>query len=259
MVQKGLSVPEVLAGYDAVSALYPHVPGLSLWRAWEYAAYQRYQRPEPVLDIGCGDGQYFRLVWPNIQNVSGVDFNHEVVELARKFGIYREVYEAPAQHLPVPPRSFASAFANCSLEHMDDVSQVLRGIHDAVKPGAPFLLSVVTEKFVEWRTLPRVAEWIGAVDRAGDIQAGYERYHHLVNPFPVEVWVDKLGGAGFEVLEHIPILPEMVSRIFLLIDTLWHIPKPGGGEFGELMYPYFQSLPNFPDGLRLVLEGALRM
>lgn len=41
MDQRCLTVGEVLAGYDVVCRLYPHVPSLMLWRSWEYVAYQK--------------------------------------------------------------------------------------------------------------------------------------------------------------------------------------------------------------------------
>ena len=62
MKQILMEVDEVLRGYDAISAIYPYVPSVSLWRAWEFAAYRRYSLKEPVLDVGCGDGGFFRLV-----------------------------------------------------------------------------------------------------------------------------------------------------------------------------------------------------
>ena len=64
-----LGSAELLAGYDAVCALYPHVPPLSHWRAWEYAAYRRFRADGRTLDLGCGDGRYFRLIWPRIRDV----------------------------------------------------------------------------------------------------------------------------------------------------------------------------------------------
>src|SRR6185503_14601243 len=109
MKQSQLSLAEVLAGYDAVSQLYPYVPSLLLWRAWEYAAYQRYSLPEPVLDIGCGDGRYFQLVWPQIREVVGVDMDPGVADAARRSGVYRAVHETPAHQLPTPQAHFASA------------------------------------------------------------------------------------------------------------------------------------------------------
>lgn len=65
----------MLSGYDAVSTLYPYIPPLSHWRAWEYAAYQHYKLDGRILDLGCGDGRYFRLIWPDANEVIGVDMN----------------------------------------------------------------------------------------------------------------------------------------------------------------------------------------
>jgi SAM-dependent methyltransferase len=98
-----------------------------IWRAWEYAAYQRFTLPEPVLDAGCGDGRFFRLVWPAVQDVIGVDMDSGVANWARQTGIYRAVHTTRANQLPFPPETFASAFANRSPEHMDEnLTKLLR-------------------------------------------------------------------------------------------------------------------------------------
>ncbi len=67
-----LTIPEVLDGYDAVARLYPHIPPLSHWRAWEYASYKHQHIEGRILDIGCGDGQYFKLIWPDADNVAAL-------------------------------------------------------------------------------------------------------------------------------------------------------------------------------------------
>src|SRR5690554_5202166 len=125
MDQQLLTMDKVLAGFDAVSQLYPYVPSLCLWRAWEYTAYRHHTLPEPVLDIGCGDGRFFKLIWPQLSNVVGLDIDTDIVKIAQKSGVYKEVIIAPANQLPVPVQSFASVFANCSLEHMDYLPKVL--------------------------------------------------------------------------------------------------------------------------------------
>jgi len=258
MKQVILSADEVLGGYEAVGQLYPYIPPMSLWRAWEYAAYRRYRLAEPVLDVGCGDGKYFRLIWPQIRDVIGVDMNPEVALAAKQSGVYREVHVAPAHRLAIHSGRFASAFANCSLEHMDHLPMVLEGICGSLSPGGTFLLSVVTDKFTEWATLPLLVNQIGQTERARSLQAEYEAYHHLVNPFPPTVWAEQLEKAGFEVLEHIPIIPEMTSRLFLFLDHLWHV-KTSYGEIGDWMHPYLMTLSNFHQALREIFHGTLQM
>jgi ubiquinone/menaquinone biosynthesis C-methylase UbiE len=114
VISKCLTAGEVLDGYDAVSILYLHIPSLSHWRAWEYAAYQHYQINGRILDLGCGDGRYFRLIWPQIADVVGVDMNGEMAKLSRQSGIYRKVHVALAHHVPEPDAIFDHVFANSS-------------------------------------------------------------------------------------------------------------------------------------------------
>jgi SAM-dependent methyltransferase len=253
-----LSPEEVLEGYDKVSGLYPFVPPLSAWRAWEYAAYRRYLLPEPVLDVGCGDGQFLRLVWPGLQSVEGVDISPAAVEAAKSSGVYRAAYLAAAHELAVPPESYAAAFANCSLEHMDHLPLVLRRIARSLRPGGPFLLSVVTDRFLEWAVVPQLARCLGEPARAERLQSSYEEYQHVVNPLPPPVWAAHLEAAGFEIVEHVPIVPELSTRLFLFLDGLWHAPRLGG-ELGDLIGPYLGTVPRFPHAFRQVLAAVMEM
>ena len=99
---------------------------------------QRFVLPEPVLDIGCGDGRFFRLLFPDCQDVVGVELDQGTARNALDSGVYRDVHVMAADALPATAERFGSAFANCSLEHMDNLHGVLSGIHASLQPGAPF-------------------------------------------------------------------------------------------------------------------------
>ena len=248
----------VLAAYDEVGRLYPHIPPLAAWRAWELAGYRRYRLPEPVLDVGCGDGRYFRLAWPHVRDVVGVDIDPDTAARAKQTGVYREVHVAPADRLPFAPRTFASAFANCALEHMDRLPVVLKCIHDVVRPGGVFLCSVATDKFLRWAVLPMMMRLLGDDARAAALQKQHDSYHHHVNLFPAETWQRHFSDAGFVIEEHVPIVPEVTARAQVLLDQLWHVPR-GDHELGLDLHHYFQTLPSFHDGLRRILDGLLTM
>lgn len=256
-----LTRSEVLAGYDAAAALYPHIPPMATWRGWEFAGYRRYALPEPVLDVGCGDGRFFRLLWPGVRDVTGIDLDPATVEASRRSGVYREVHVAAAHEMEFPPGSFASAFANCALEHMDHIDRVLANVSRSLRPGGAFLFSVVTEKWHDWATLPLIVDLAGAADRARDLKREHDAYHHLVNGFPAAKWAGLLADAGFDRVEHVPIVPEVTARIVTFFDHLWHLPRPNapGGEVGSELHPILVSLPDFPGGFRKVLEGAMQM
>lgn len=254
-----VSADQVLAGYDAVCALYPHVPSLSHWRAWEFAAYQRYELPGRTLDLGCGDGGYFRLLWPDASDVVGVEIDPVVAELGRQSGVYTKVHVAPAHRVPEPDASFDQVFANCSLEHMDHLDAVLAEIHRCLRPGGRLLCSVVTERFSQWALLPNLVEMSGFAEAADVLRADFAEYHHLSNPLPVAQWKGQFSKAGLSCEEHIPILPEWNSGIFLLMDGLWHLKRQGKGELGEVIHPFLARNERFPHAFRSVLAGLLDM
>ncbi len=259
MREVGVSRDEVLAGYDVLADIYGHVPPLIMWRAWEVAGYRRYRLPEPVLDVGCGDGRFFRRVFPEISDVVGVDLNEDVVEAARQSHVYRAVHVAPADALPLASGAISSVFANCALEHMDHLDEVLAEISRVLRPGGAFLLSVVTDRSVSWAPLQSLLEACHAGDAGRSAQARHESYHHLVNAFPRAEWVARCERARFRALELMPIVSGSAGWLFLLLDQLWHIERQGGGEFGDGFAARLLDTPNRTSGLRSMFEGLLEM
>lgn len=253
------STKQVLLGYDAVSALYPSVPPLSHWRAWEYAAYKRYRMKGRVLDLGCGDGLYFRLIWSRLKHVIGVDINPVVADLAKQSGVYSKVHVAEAHNIPESDESFDHVFANCSLEHMDHLSLVLGEVYRCLKPGGTLLCSVVTNRFIEWSLLHHLVDAAGYGVGAERLRREFVDYHHLANPLSVNDWIKEFGKVGFIAEDHVPILPKINSGIFLLMNNMWHMGKAGGGEMGDIFYPFLCGCKNFTGSFRKILEGLLEM
>jgi SAM-dependent methyltransferase len=256
--QNLLSVEEILRGYGIVSKLYPYIPSLTLWRSWEYAAYQRYTLDEPALDIGCGDGRFFRLVWPSARDVIGIDLDSSTAEVARASGIYREVKIGPAHELPLKPNYFASVFANCSLEHMDHLPEVFQNISQCLRPGGMFLLSVVTDKLLQWSTLPLLSEVMGQPERAASLSSGYMTYHHMVNLFSPEAWAEQMVDVDLLPQDYIPIVPEITARLFLLLDQVWHLPAKGG-EVGDILEKELVTWKSFDSGFEQIFRAFLHM
>lgn len=245
---------EVLSALAEVAALYPFIPGLVAWRSWELAAYRHYTLSDPVLDLGCGDGRFYSLAWPDSKRVHGVDFDPEAVEAARVSGVYEEVTLSVASDMPLPDDAFGSAFANCSLEHMDDLDSVFREVHRCLQPGGLLLASVATDAMVSGaqRLLSAVYENPASADMA---LAAYRDYHHLVNPLTAEDWGAAILQAGFEIVEYIPIVPPPAATLFLATDLLWHAKTPTG-ELGTELGQRFAELPGFQADMERVLASV---
>ena len=188
----------------------------------------------------------------------GIDIDPSVLQAARASGIYQMVYRARAHEIPIPPQCFRSVLANCSLEHMDHLPDVLKGVGHILSSQGTFVLSVVTENFGKWGPLPLLLENLGLPEKAREIADKYRHYHHAVNAFSPSKWMDLLTEAGLEVTEYIPIVPELASRLFLFWDELWHVPY-ANQELGNRLYSFLQSLPRFTEGFREILAGVLKM
>jgi SAM-dependent methyltransferase len=253
-----LSIEDLEEGWRAAAALYPWYPSMILWRGWEFAAYRKFALPEPVLDIGCGDGRFFRLLFPDSRDVVGVELDPGTAHNAIHSGVYRDVHVMAADALPASAERFGSAFANCSLEHMDNLHGVLSRIHASLRPGAPFLCSVVTDRFTAWSPLPIVLDAAGAPELAREVQRGHEAYHHLVNALSREEWRAAFERAGFVVEQLMPIIPELAARLFLFLDQVVHLPFEAG-ECSEPLAEYLRRFPAFPQEFPRVLSAIMAM
>lgn len=255
---KRLSAAEVSAAYQILGNLYGHIPSMIIWRAWEYAAYQGWTLVEPVLDLGCGDGRFFELLWPTTSDVFGVDADPLVVHKARESGLYKDVYHCSAEKLPVQSSSFETVFANCSLEHMNNIDAVMREVSRCLRPNGTFVMSVVTNYWTEMDVLSDLIEISGATEIAASLRRRYLDYHNLVNPFPLEQWRECLKSVGLVVTEYCPIMPKMTGKLFMFIDHLWHL-KTSNGEVGDTLYHELMGVNNFNEQFCSILNALLCM
>ena len=79
---------DFLVAFDELEHLYPRVLPLTMWRAWELATYRHITLQTPLLDLGCGDGKFIKQIWPDIEQLVGIDIEENVVKKAKQAGIY---------------------------------------------------------------------------------------------------------------------------------------------------------------------------
>lgn len=251
-----LTFQEFYAAFSELERIYPRVLPLTLWRAWELAFYRKVSLPEPILDLGCGDGRFFQSIWPQKLLADGVDISLDASKRARQSGVYRDVFHAPAHEIPVTDQMYGAVFSNCALEHMSHIDQVLSEAARILVPGGKFLFSVVTDRLVAWSSLRPLLDALGAPDRGNALWGAYEEFHHLVNPLSKEQWLEKTKNAGFEIFTATPIVPQTFARIFLFFDELWHVKKEkDADEVGNDLHAYLLRLSNYENGMYHILKG----
>ena len=87
-------------------------PSQAFWRYFELQALKQVEYERPILEIGCGDGQFSSLVFREIDEA--IDVNPRSVEKCRRLanGLYRRVQCLDARELQFSEGGYGTIYAN---------------------------------------------------------------------------------------------------------------------------------------------------
>jgi SAM-dependent methyltransferase len=102
--------------------------------------------PPPVLDVGCGDGHFASVLFPQGTDV-GLDPGLADASEASRRGVYRIVVGADSGAMPFPAAAFGSVVSNCVFEHIPDIEKTIVEIARVLKPGGVFACTLISESF----------------------------------------------------------------------------------------------------------------
>ncbi|MDX2020076.1 MAG: methyltransferase domain-containing protein [Deltaproteobacteria bacterium] len=93
-----------------------------------------------VLDVATGPGTFALLAAAQVQQVTGIDFAHDMLNAARKHAAEQglrnvEFHEGDAQTLPFPDNTFDAAFSIFGLIFFPNRIQGLKEMRRVLKPG----------------------------------------------------------------------------------------------------------------------------
>lgn len=226
----------------------------ALLRAVEARFYSQVHIPQPVLDLGCGDGHFARMAL-EAPVAAGVDPWWGPLQKARREGIYRLNVQALGNALPFAEATFGSVASNSVLEHIYDVQPVLAEANRVLRPGGLLLVTVPSHLFTEYLSGARILGPLGLGD-------AYRRFFNFISRHahtdPPAVWAERLGQAGFRIvrwqyyfsrqalraleLGHVQGLP---SAILHFLTGHWILaPWEGNLRLTERwLRPYYQEQP----------------
>ncbi|WP_376792223.1 class I SAM-dependent methyltransferase [Thermoflexus sp.] len=171
----------------------------ALLRGVEARFYQGLEMPEPVLDLGCGDGHFATIAFPGKVMV-GLDPERRALREAAARRAYRWVVQADGARMPFPAGFFRTVISNSVLEHIPDVEAVLQEVARVLRPGGYFLFCSPSHRFVEFLSVYRLLRRLGlgrAAEAYGRLFNRISRHYHCDAP---EVWASRLGRAGLRPL-----------------------------------------------------------
>ncbi len=170
----------------------------ALLRSVEARFYRAVDLPQPILDVGCGDG-HFAGVTLSEPITAGIDPWWGPLKKAQASKMYDLPLQAQGDFLPFPNHTFASAFSNSVLEHIPDIQPVLDEVSRVMKPGAPFVITVPSHNFSEFLGGASFFERLGLESVADSYRAAFNRISRHAHTDPPEIWADRLALAGFTI------------------------------------------------------------
>lgn len=196
-------------------------------------AVRRLTLPEPILDVGCGDGVFARLAYPDKQ-VWGIDINATEVSRAQATDAYRTLVCGNICEVDLPAAFFGSAIANCSLEHVPDLDAALRNIRRALKPDAPAALIVPAFDWTKHMATVEVLRTAGLARMADAYGRFFDRLFSHVHLYDAKEWSRRMEAAGFHDVSATTLVDRATSwafDLFLAPSTVGFLTKKVTGHW----------------------------
>lgn len=183
---------EVLDGYLRCAPL-----AHALHRAAEAHQLAKIPLAGPVLDLGCGSGEFASLALEGRIEM-GVDVDARALGKAERTGRYGAVRCADAARLPFADEQFQTVLAVSVLEHLTEPSLALAEALRVLRPGGRFVATIVLADLHNYLFYPRLLRRFGAAGLAN----GYCRLQdHLLRHRTLlsrSGWQELFSAAGFQ-------------------------------------------------------------
>lgn len=212
----------------------------ALWRSAEAISYDQVELKAPVLDLGCGWGEFAGVAFDRIE--MGIDINQKELDQAVEGKRYKKVQWADARKLPFKDNSYKTVISVSVLEHIPQAEKVIPEAYRVLQKGGLFVFSVPTTKLYSNLLIPKICNVLG-LKKLGDkyFDLHCRAFKH-VNLKPQSWWMNHLEKAGFEIVtQHGTISPTLLKLHELFLITAFP------SQFWKLFF-----------GKRLIMSVGLR-
>ena len=184
--------------------LWRHISSLPYFRGFLRAVedrfYQEITLPEPIFDLGSGDGHFASVTFNRKLSV-GLDPWKAPMKEARARDAYHLLVLGEGAQIPFADDSFGSANSTSVLEHIPEVTPVLAEVRRILKPDGKFVFCVPNHRFPEMLWGRQLLEKIGLAGFGASYARFFNRIARHAHTDAPEVWEARLHSTGFELLE----------------------------------------------------------
>jgi SAM-dependent methyltransferase len=246
--------------------LWRHLSSLPYFRGFLRAVedhfYQDIHLPEPIFDLGSGDGHFASVAFDHKLSVGLDPWIGPMLE-AQQREAYRLLVLGEGAHIPFCKGSFASVTSTSVLEHIPELNPVLAEIRRILKPGGKFVFCVPNHRFPDRLWGRMVLQKFGLMKLSEKYSRFFNRIARHFHTDSPAVWQERLELAGFELVDtwdyfppealHIlewghPLgLPSLISKKlfgrWILVQKRWNLAIPWA------MTRQYMDKPKSPDGV----------
>ncbi len=170
----------------------------AILRAFEDQLFQQVDMPGPILDLGCGDGQFSAAVFEN-PLAMGIDPDFKALREARVTQAYQHLVCSDGASIPFPSGWFGSAFSNSTLEHIVRVEPVLSELARVIRRGGKLIITVPNQRFERELLGVSLLKRLKLYRLAEEYARLFSHVSRHIHLDPPGTWVTRLKAAGFLV------------------------------------------------------------
>lgn len=169
--------------------------------------------PRPILDLGCGDGDFARAAFTQPLDV-GIDPWPSAVEQARRVGMHRDLQVMDSNQMTFADETFATVLSNSVLEHIPKIDPTLRETYRVLKRGGIFVFTTPSNHFAEYLFFADTFRKLGITSLATRYEKYFNRISFHYRTDSLETWTARLNQFGFGVKQSYSYFSRSASRVF---------------------------------------------
>lgn len=200
---------------------------LAIWRSVEARHMADIPLKRPILDIGCGFGEFALAFFDEPADV-GIDINAEDLKVAEKTKKYKKLVLGDARKMPFKDNTFGSVMSISTFEHITDSIKLVKEAYRVLKPGGILAITLETDE-VDPNTFYRPTLKKIGLGKITDVFTYW--YNTMYNRHTLsgkKYWKKLVADVGFEIEVSKDIISVKVTKLFdIFLVTAWpsQIPK----------------------------------
>jgi SAM-dependent methyltransferase len=200
--------------FDDFSKYFPHAPvALCIKECARLTVLRRFECPGPILDVGCGDGLFTSIAFPD-REVWGIDLDAMEGRWAQASRAYAQIILGDITQAHLPERFFRTCIANCSLEHVPNIDGALATIRGSLAVGGRAYLFVPHRDWASRMRSVRLLHAVGANDAASSLQDRIDRTFRHFHLYDEKGWGEVATRAGLSIVNIEPVLSTATTVTF---------------------------------------------